>query len=46
MTRKRFIKLLMSCEIQRNSARRFAELMCAARYPYSFAWIAVERGDF
>lgn len=42
MTRKRFIKLLMSCGIQRNSARRLAKITCTARYPYFFAWIVVE----
>lgn len=42
MTRKRLVKLLMSCGIQRNSARQFADLMCEARYPYYFVWIAVE----
>ena len=42
MRRKRLIKLLMSCGVGRNQAVRFAELMRAARYPYLFAWIAVE----
>lgn len=42
MSRKRFIKLLMSCGVGRNQAVRLAELMRAARYPYLFAWISVE----
>ncbi len=42
MSRKRFVKLLMSCGIERNRARQFAELMCAAQYSYLFAWISVE----
>lgn len=39
MSRKRFIKLLMSCGVGRNQAVRLAELMRAARYPYLVAWI-------
>lgn len=42
MSRKRFIKLLMSCGVSRNRAARFAELMQAARLPYLLAWISVE----
>ena len=42
MSRKRFIKLLMSCGVGRNQAVRLAELTRAARYPYLFAWISVE----
>lgn len=42
MSRKRFIKLLMSCGVGRNQAVRLAELMQAARLPYLLAWIFVE----
>ena len=42
MTRKRFVKLLMSCGIQRNSARRFAVFMRETQCPYLFAWISRE----
>lgn len=42
MSRKRFIKLLMSCGVGRNQAVRLAELMRAVRYPYLLAWISVE----
>ena len=42
MTRKRFVKLLMSKGVKRNNANRIAQEFRKGSLPSDFAWIAVE----
>ena len=42
MTRKRFVKLLMSKGVKRNNANRIAQELRKGSLPYEFAWIALE----
>lgn len=42
MSRKRFVKLLMSKGVERNNANRIAQAFRKGRWPYEFAWIALE----
>lgn len=42
MTRKRFVKLLMSEGVKRNNANRIAQEFRKGSFPYKFAWIALE----
>nr|DAO24962.1 MAG TPA: hypothetical protein [Caudoviricetes sp.] len=42
MTRKRFVKLLMSKGVKRNNANRIAQEFRKGSLPYEFAWIALE----
>lgn len=42
MTRKRFVKLLMSKGVKRNNANRIAQEFREGSLPYEFAWIALE----
>lgn len=42
MTRKRFIKLLMSKGVERNDANRIAKEFRRGRWSYEIAWIALE----
>lgn len=42
MTRKHFVKLLMSKGVKRNNANRIAQEFRKWSLPYEFAWIALE----
>lgn len=42
MSRKRFVKLLMSKGVDRDNADRIAQAFRKGNLPYEFAWIALE----
>lgn len=42
MTKRRFVKLLMSKGVERNNANRIAQEFREGQWPYEFAWFVLE----